>query len=141
MLSSGMTLGKQLAKIIGFFSSVIPAVLPTPLHYCALQSLKHQAIQECSYGLTVILSDGARQVLHWWVNHLEMINDQPIHYYLRCLHFRMGGSLCRSRHWRGMVQPEMFSSLQLPRATCSSFCHQVLCQGHQKCTNLSVNGQ
>ena len=51
MSSKDRVTGRQLAQIIGLLSSAIPAILPAPLHYRALQRLRYQALQQ-SQGTT-----------------------------------------------------------------------------------------
>ena len=69
---------QQLAHMIGIFSSTIPAVLPAPLHYRGLQSLKHQGLRSGNYNSVVPMSREAREDLDWWVHHLQRMNGQPI---------------------------------------------------------------
>ena len=59
--------GRQLAQIIGLLSSAIPAILPAPLHYRALQRLRCQALQQSQgdYESTIHLSTEAQRDLHW----------------------------------------------------------------------------
>ena len=70
---------RQLAHMIGIFSSTIPAILPAPLHYRELQSLKHQAIRSGGYSSTVTWSEEAKNDLEWWIANLGRMNGQPIH--------------------------------------------------------------
>ena len=69
---------RQLAHMIVIFSSTIPAVLPAPLHYRGLQSLKHQVLKTGTYSSIVPLSEEAQEDLRWWILHLPTMNGQPI---------------------------------------------------------------
>ena len=62
--------GRQLARIIGLLSSAIPAILPAPLHYQALQRLRYQALQQSqgNYESTTHLSTDAQRDLHRWIH-------------------------------------------------------------------------
>ena len=59
---------RDLAKIIGRMSATTQAILPAPLHYRSLQSLKNAALRaEESYEAVVALSSAAKQDLRWWI--------------------------------------------------------------------------
>ena len=69
---------RQLAHLIGVFSSTLPAILPAPLHYRGLQNLKHQALKKGRYDVTLPLSEEAKEDLIWWMEHLPLVNGQPL---------------------------------------------------------------
>lgn len=70
---------RQLAHMIGIFSSTIPAIFPAPHHYRELQALKHWALRSGGYSSTVTLSEGAKRDLEWWISNLDKMNGHPIH--------------------------------------------------------------
>ena len=76
-LQKNQVSARQLAHMIGIFSSTIPAVLPAPLHYRGLKSLKHQALRAGNYNLIVPMSREARDDLDWWIIDLQRMNGQP----------------------------------------------------------------
>lgn len=84
---------RQLAHMIGVFSSTIPAMFTAPLHYRELQSLKHQALQSGGYSSLVTLSEGAKNDLEWWISNLDKMNGQPIHQDLPALIITTDASL------------------------------------------------
>jgi hypothetical protein len=59
---------RELAHMVGIFSSAIPAILPAPLNYRELQSLKHNALKIRGYSSPVEMTDQARDDLLWWVS-------------------------------------------------------------------------
>ena len=67
--------GRQttLAHLIGMMTSCIPAVLPAPLHYRALQRLRLE-----DYDHAIPLSAQALQDLEWWMTQLPLNASQPI---------------------------------------------------------------
>ena len=72
--------GRQLAQIIGLLSSAIPAILPAPLHYRALQRLRCQALQQSQgdYESTIHFSTEAQRDLHWWIHDAPHCNGRRI---------------------------------------------------------------
>ena len=72
--------GRQLAQIIDLLSSAIPAILPAPLHYRALQRLRCQALQQSQgdYESTIHFSTEAQRDLHWWIHNAPHCNGRPI---------------------------------------------------------------
>ena len=93
-----MSLGKQLARIIGFFSSVLPADLLTPLHYCALQSLYkasgYTRVQLWPYCKSHRRCKASSPLVR---ESPRMINGQPIHYKIPSITNTSDASLSR---WR-----------------------------------------
>ena len=74
--------GRQLAHIIGLMTSVLPAVLPAPLHYRALQRLRVEALdrkKSPNYDTPVKLSLEASKDLRWWISSLGYHNGRPIY--------------------------------------------------------------
>ena len=49
-------------------------VLPAPLHYRALQALKHETVKQDRYSNVAILLDATCQDLQWY--HQEVVNSQ-----------------------------------------------------------------
>ena len=80
MSSKDRVTGCQLAWIIGLLSSAIPAILPAPLHYRALQRLRYQAVQQSqgNYESAIHLSTEAQRDLHWWIHDVPHYNGRPI---------------------------------------------------------------
>ena len=78
MLQAQTVSARQLAHMIGVLSSSIPAILPAPLHYRALQDLKIKAVASGGYGSRVHLSPQASNDLLWWKDNLPLVNGQPI---------------------------------------------------------------
>ena len=54
----------EIARIVGILSSCIPAVMPAPLHYRALQATKNQAIAVGGYDHRISLPHAAKVELH-----------------------------------------------------------------------------
>ena len=69
---------RQLAHLIGIFSSTLPAILPASLHYRGLQLLKHQALKKGGYDAILPLSQEAKEDLLWWIQNLNLVNGQPL---------------------------------------------------------------
>ena len=80
MSSKDRVTGHQLTQIIGLLSSAIPAILPAPLHYRALQRLRYQAVQQSqgNYESAIHLSTEAQRDLHWWIHDVPHYNGRPI---------------------------------------------------------------
>lgn len=79
------TLGKptislrQLARVVGLFSSSIQAIFLGPLHYRALQRLKASHLRKgLTYSQFIPLSEEAKTELRWWISHLEAWNGWAI---------------------------------------------------------------
>lgn len=72
--------GRQLAHLIGFLSVCIPAIQEAPLHYRALQRLRHQAVgpRGNNFDHSVVISQEAQQDLMWWVYNLSTNLSRPI---------------------------------------------------------------
>ena len=67
----------QLAHIVGKLNSTALAVLPAPLHYRELQSLKIYSLQETgSYNAQTTPSPAARDDLAWWLGQLKRWNGR-----------------------------------------------------------------
>ena len=71
---------RRLAYLIGLLTSTIPAVLPAPLHYRALQRLKGKALRHSShcYNTVIPLDEDALKDLDWWIVHTTGSNGKPI---------------------------------------------------------------
>ena len=71
---------RRLAHLIGLLTSTIPAVLPAPLHYRALQRLKGKALRNSRhcYNTVIPLDEGALKDLDWWIVHATGSNSKPI---------------------------------------------------------------
>ena len=65
--------------MIGLLTATIPAVLPAPLHYRALQRARNQALRESQdYDHPCRLSPEAKQDLTWWIRSLHQHNGRSI---------------------------------------------------------------
>ena len=65
--------------LIGLLSSLIWAVLPAPLHYRALQRLKHRALNSLgSWDLQVSLDSSSQNDLVFWVSQLKEHNGRSL---------------------------------------------------------------
>ena len=78
LLEAQQDAAKQLAHLIGVFSSTLPAILPAPLHYRGLQLLRHQALKKGGYDMILPLSQEAKDDLLWWIQNLSLVNGQPL---------------------------------------------------------------
>ena len=78
LLRSGPASARQLAHLIGVFTSTLPTILPAPLNYRGLQNLKHQILKRGGYDAILQLSDEAREDLVWWTENLPLVNGQPL---------------------------------------------------------------
>ena len=78
--NQGRQTTRQLAHLIGMMTSCIPAVLPAPLHYRALQRLRLEALgpSRVDYDHAIPLSAQALQDLEWWITQLPLNASQPI---------------------------------------------------------------
>ena len=78
LLEAQQASARQLAHLIGVFSSTLPAILLAPLHYRGLQLLKHQALKKGGYDVILTLSQEAKDNLLWWIQNLNLVNGQPL---------------------------------------------------------------
>ena len=71
---------RRLAHLIGLLTSTIPAVLPAPLHYRALQRLKGKALRNSchNYNTVISLDEEAVKDLDWWTVQASGSNGKPI---------------------------------------------------------------
>ena len=62
---------RRLAHLIGLLTTTIPAVLPAPLHYRALQRLKEKALRNSRHNHNTVISldEDAAKDLDWWIAH------------------------------------------------------------------------
>ena len=69
MRAQGHITVRRLAHLIGLLTSLIPAVLPEPLHYRALQRLKGKAIRNSrhNYNAVITLDEDPVKDLDWWI--------------------------------------------------------------------------
>ena len=67
-----------LARVVGRMTAAVMAVYPAPLHYRALQRLKHKALHAAGYDGTIRVSPEARQDLNWWVDNLSDWNGREV---------------------------------------------------------------
>ena len=67
-----------LARVVGRMTAAVMAVYPSPLHYRALQRLKHKALHTAGYDGTLRVSPEARQDLNWWVYNLSDWNGREV---------------------------------------------------------------
>ena len=75
LLQAQQASARQLAHLIGVFSSTLPAILPPPLHYRGLQLLKHQALKKGGYDVILPLRKQKDDLL-WWSQNLNLVNGQ-----------------------------------------------------------------
>ena len=71
---------RRLGHLIGLLTSTIPAVLPAPLHYQALQLLKEKAIRNSrhNYNTVISLDEYPVKDLDWWIVQVSRSNGKPI---------------------------------------------------------------
>ena len=71
---------RRLGHLISLLTSTIPAVLPAPLHYQALQLLKGKAIRNSrhNYNTVISLDEYPVKDLDWWIVQVSRSNDKPI---------------------------------------------------------------
>ena len=79
-LNQHSSTGRKLAHLIGLLSACIPAILEAPLHYRALQRLKHQAVgpRGNRFDRSILMSQEAQQDLWWWIHNLSTNLSRPI---------------------------------------------------------------
>ena len=81
MLNRGVASAQELSHLIGLLSSLIWAVLPAPLHYRALQRLKHRALTSLgSWDLQVSLDSSSQRNLVFWVSQLKEHNGRSLEF-------------------------------------------------------------
>ena len=78
LIREGTTSARQLSRLIGRFTSTLPAILPGPLHYRGLQQLKHSALRLGGYDETLPLTTEARNDLEWWSQDLAQVNGRGL---------------------------------------------------------------
>ena len=82
MLNKTSVSPRQLAHLIGLLTSTLPAVLPAPLHYRALQRNRATALSpsglNLDYDILVPLSPDAKADLNWWLQNLASNNGRLI---------------------------------------------------------------
>lgn len=79
MLNLERSSPRRLAHLICLLTAAIPAVLPAPLHYRALQRARNQALRETQdYNHPCRLSPEAKQDLTWWIHSLHQHNGRSI---------------------------------------------------------------
>ena len=80
MRAQGHITVRRLAHLIGLLTSTIPAVLPAPLHYRALQRLKGKALRNSchNYNTVISLDEEAVKDLDWWTVQAPGSNGKPI---------------------------------------------------------------
>lgn len=71
---------RELAHLIGLLSSTIPAVSVAPLHYRALQRLRHRilSISAGNYDHRAEITEEAKEDLIWWMDKLQHFNDHSV---------------------------------------------------------------
>ena len=68
---------QQLAQIVGMIVAAHPAILPTPLHYRALERAKQNVLRDqAGYESEVSLDKGMAQDLEWWANSAASFNGR-----------------------------------------------------------------
>ena len=94
---------RRLGRLIGLLTSTIPAVLPAPLHYRALQLLKGKAIRNSRHNYNTVISldedpcsEGSRLVdcsgirIQWQTYHTPKGRENSR---VRCFDNRLGSQL------------------------------------------------
>ena len=72
---------RQLAHLIGLLTSTLPAILPAPLHYRALQRVRNTALwRSRNYDCPCQLTPEAKKDLSWWTENLPQWNGQNLSY-------------------------------------------------------------
>ena len=70
---------RDLAHLIGLLSSTIPAVNVAPLHYRAIQRLRHKALSVTGdYDRSTAITDETRKDLTWWIDRLQYSNGHSV---------------------------------------------------------------
>ena len=70
---------RELARLIGTMTATSLAVLPAPLCFRGLQSLKNQVFaQTQSFETMIMLNETSREELRWWSRELQVWNGRPI---------------------------------------------------------------
>ena len=78
LLQADTASARQLAQLIGIFTSTLPAILPAPLHYRGLQELKHAILRKGGYNTSQSLTAEAREDLQWWAQNLPQMNGRAL---------------------------------------------------------------
>ena len=78
LLDKNQATARDLAHLIGVFTSTLPEIFPAPLHYRGLQELKPQILNKEVYDSFLPLSEGAKEDLRWWNDNLSLVNGQPL---------------------------------------------------------------
>ena len=117
--------GRDLAHLIGLLSSVNLALLPGPLHYRALQRLKHKAIKS-SFDTPVNLDSESLEDLDFWIRSLDLWNARAIEFPVASLVIssdasNTGWGACSgersvSGHWMSSERKEHIDVLELKAA-------------------------
>lgn len=77
-LSLTYTTRRELAKLLGNLTSIVPAIPHAPLHYRDLQALLIDSRnQDWDHSVTYTLE--AKSNLQWWVTHIASVNGAPWH--------------------------------------------------------------
>jgi len=80
MMNQPEVTARQLAHLIGLMTSTIPAVLPAPLWYRALQRLRFKAlVVGKTYDHPTRMTQEAMADLRQWLDCLSLHNGRPIH--------------------------------------------------------------
>ena len=75
LLLSPTPSAREIARVVGILSSCIPAVMPAPLHYRALQATKNLAIAVGGYDHRISLPHAANYTGGTNISHLTMGNQ------------------------------------------------------------------
>ena len=78
LLRTNKATARQLAHLIGLFTSTLPAILPAPLHYRGLQDLKHAILRRSGFDMSLLLTAEAREDLEWWIRNLHLVNGRGL---------------------------------------------------------------
>ena len=79
MRNQSWTSPRKLAHLIGLLMSTLPAVLPAPLHYRALQRTSNLALSRyMDYDRPCRLLPQAKLDLEWWIQSLSQHNGRNI---------------------------------------------------------------
>ena len=109
---------REIARIIGILSSCIPAILPAPQHYRALQAMKIKVVAIGGYDHQIPLPQAVRAELHWWCQHLASHDGKPVrspktrsNSVYRCLPSWLGSNLSRNPDWRHLDTAAFISTV------------------------------
>ena len=145
LLQSQQASARQLAHLIGVFSSTLPAILPAPLNYRGLQLLKHQALKKGGYDVILPLTQEAKDDLDSESESGKRATsgERPTvpPDTVRCITDGLGGSMRGGADRWPLDSRREITAHKLPGAIGSHICSSSLCQRQTEFGNPHRNGQ